>query len=46
MKNFHKNKKKRGDDTTPTSKSHNILIGSRESSPTHKNRENKIKHNT
>ena len=44
MKNFHK-KKKRGDDLTPTPKSHNVLIGSRESSPTHKNKENKIKNN-
>ena len=33
-----------GDDPTPTPKSHNVLIGSRESSPTHKNKENKIKH--
>ena len=42
--NFHKNKRKRGDDPTPTPKSHNVLIGSRESSPTHKNKDNKIKH--
>ena len=46
MKNFHKNKKKRGDDPTPTPKSHNVLIESRESSPTHKNKEDKIKHKT
>ena len=46
MKNFHKNKKKRGDDPTPTPKSHNVLIGSRESSTKHKNKENKIKHKT
>jgi len=25
---FHKNKDKRGDDPTPTPKSHNVLIGS------------------
>ena len=43
MKNFHKNKRKRGDDPTPTPKSHNVLIGSCEPSPTHKNKENKIK---
>jgi len=42
--NFHKNKRKRGDDPTPTPKSHNVLIGSRESSPTNKNKENKIEH--
>ena len=46
MKNFHKNKKKRGDDLTPIPKSHNVLIGSRELSSTHKNKENKIKHKT
>ena len=40
---FYKNKKKRGDDPTPTPKSHNVLIGSCEPSPTHKNKENKIK---
>ena len=34
MKNFHKNKNKRGDDPTPIPKSHNVLIGSWESSPT------------
>ena len=33
-----------GDDPTPTPKSHNVLIGSCEPSPTHKNKENKIKH--
>ena len=36
MKNFHKNKNKRVNDRTPTPKSHNVLIGSRESSPTAK----------
>jgi len=49
MKNLHKNKNKRGDDPIPTPKSHNILIGSHESSPTtktHKNKENKITHET
>ena len=46
MENFHINKKKRGNDPTPTPKSHNVPIGSRESSPTHKNKENKIKHKT
>ena len=44
MKNLHKNEKKRGDDPTP--KSHNVLIGRRESSPAQKNKENKIKHKT
>ena len=44
MKNFHKNKRKGDMTPTPTPKSHNVLIGSRESSPTHKNKENKIKH--
>ena len=39
-------KKREDDDPTPTPKSHNVLIGSRESSPTHKNKENKIKHKT
>ena len=34
MKNFHKNKNKRVDDPTPTPKSHNVLIGSWESSLT------------
>jgi len=35
-----------GDDPTATPKSHYVLIGSRESSPTHKNKENKIKYMT
>ena len=46
MKNFHKNKRKGEMTPTPTPKSHNVLIGSHESSPTHKNKENKIKHKT
>ena len=44
LKIFTKIKQKMGDDPTPTPKSHNVLIGSRESSPTHKNKENKNKH--
>ena len=46
MKIFSQNKDKRGDNPIPTPKSHNVLIGSCESSPTHKNKEDKIKHKT